>query len=484
MNNLDSKKTKIIATYGPACSTPEMIHEMIKNGVDLFRLNMSHNSDFTELKAAVELIREESKKCKKHVGIFIDLQGPKMRCGGFKEGKATLITGDSVILTTETCNGNSKKFYVDYKYICNDVKPLDVIYIDDGRIKLQAVEVSKKEIKCNILNGGIVSNRKGINLPDTDLSISAFSEKDKTDLATGIKIGVDYVALSFVSTGLDIENFRNHLNSITNKKLQIIVKIEKKQAIENLNEIIEKADAIMVARGDLGVEAGIEIIPKLQKKIISKCNRSLKPVIVATQMLETMIQSKTATRAEVSDVANAIYDCCDAVMLSGETAVGIDPPNVIKVMNDICSAADKHRVEINRSLLTTEKNIFDKVSIASSICRAANSIAEQNNAKCLMVFTSSGNTPLIASKITTSLPIIAPTDSEEICRTMSLMRGVTPMMMPKKFSDIARWTDMINIAVKHALNLNWLNKNDIVIVTAGIPIGKSNGINSIRLITV
>ena len=294
---------------------------------------------------------------------------------------------------------------------------------------------------------------------------------------------LEYIALSFVSDERDIKSFREYLDSIGGEKIKIIAKVERQQAIDNIIPIIDVADAIMVARGDMGVEIGVEKVPKTQKMIIRESNRRIKPVIVATQMLESMINSNTATRAEVSDVANAIYDGCDAVMLSGETAVGENPENVIHVMKNICEASDKHMVEIKKEDQIS-KNYFFQKTRATSFCKAADQIAEENRARAIMAFTSSGNTPLIASKLNSVFPIIAPTDDENVFRSMSIFRGVIPMMMPKNFKDIARWTNMIDIAVKKAKSIGWVNKGDTLVVTAGIPLGQSNGINSIRIITV
>ena len=484
MSIIFNKKTKIIATYGPACKSTKVIENLIKNGTDLFRLNMSHNDDATELSGIVKNIRKTAKKLDKHIGIFCDLQGPKIRLGEFENGSAILKDNQFVTLTSRKIKCSDKKMYVDYEHIANDVKIGDVVFIDDGKLSLTVTKIEGTDVICKINIGGKVSNHKGVNFPHTVLSIPAFTEKDKRDALTGIKLGVDYIALSFVSTKYDVISFKEYLFNSGGKSIKIISKIEKKQAIENHVGIIEESDAIMVARGDLGVEVGLENVPKLQKQIIQECNSKIKPVIVATQMLESMIQSNTATRAEVSDIANAIYDNCDAVMLSGETAVGTDPANVVKVMNEICAAADNHLIEMKQKTVMFRKKIFEFDTVATSICKAADQIAEENNARVVMSFTSSGNTPLIASKINSTIPIISPTDDEIICRRMSLYKGVTPMMMPKMYSDIQRWTDMIKIAVRHALNLEWVSKGDRIVVTAGIPIGKSNGINSIRIINI
>ncbi|RAP29870.1 pyruvate kinase [Candidatus Marinamargulisbacteria bacterium SCGC AG-414-C22] len=484
MNNFINKKTKIISTCGPASNNLDTLKAIINNGGDLFRLNMSHNHNHSDLQKTIDLIRKASTEVGKHVGIFIDLQGPKIRLGEFDIDFVTLENGDTITLTSSPCICTKNKVYVDYDNLHKDAQIGDPVYINDGKIKLEVIEIKDNDIICKVLVGGDISNHKGVNLPKTVLSISAFTEKDEKDSLFGIQANVEYIALSFVSTAKDVKSFRSFLNKSGGKNIKIISKVEKQLAIDNVDKIIDASDAVMVARGDLGVEIEVENVPKAQKEIIQKCNLKIKPVIVATQMLESMIQSTTATRAEVSDTANAIYDHCDAVMLSAETAVGIDPANVVQTMANICSAADTHLIEMRQNSTFVRKHIFESATIATSFCRSADQIAEENKAAAILVFTSSGNTPLIASKIDSSIPIIAPTDCEIVCKQMSLFRGVYPMMMPTMYSEIHRWTDMINIAVKHALHLNLLKKGDTVVVTAGIPIGKSNGINSIRIIEI
>ena len=321
-------------------------------------------------------------------------------------------------------------------------------------------------------------------MPFTKLSMSAFTKKDEKDALTAIKVKCDYVALSFVASAYDVISFRRFLDENGGEGFKIISKIERQQAVDNLIEIVQQSDAVMVARGDLGVEIGNKRVPRIQKQIIQTCNKYIKPVIVATQMLESMIGSQVATRAEVSDIANAIYDHCDAVMLSAETAVGVDPVNAVSVMAEICEEADNHLVQVRKDESTISKRLFAYHTTATSFCRAADQIAEENNAKVIMAFTSSGNTPLIASKLNSLFPIIAPTDSEEVCNQLCLFRGVIPIMMPKLFSEIYRWTDMIYLAVKQSEIQGHVEKGDCVVVTAGIPIGRSNGINSIRIINV
>tara|TARA_B100000427_G_scaffold326056_1_gene334013 strand:+ start:1866 stop:3326 length:1461 start_codon:yes stop_codon:yes gene_type:complete len=479
-----NKKTKIIATYGPACEPVGSISKLMLSGADIIRLNASHSADKKELGNVVKRIRKAEEKNNRRMGVFLDLQGPKIRVGKFKDGKAILKDNSVVNIYTKHVEGTATQFQVDYKHFLKDVQVGDALFINDGKIKGVIESVTKTMASCRITNGGVISNNKGVNLPNTRLSTSAFTEKDKTDALTAISIGCDYVALSFVSSAYDLIEFRKFLNENKGEKLKIIAKIERQQAIDNLVEIIKHSDAVMVARGDLGVEIGVERVPRVQKQIIQLCNKFIKPVIVATQMLESMIESRTATRAEVSDIANAIYDHCDAVMLSAETAVGIDPAHVIKVMSEICEETDNHLNDMRRSKTTRDKKIFEYDSTAISFCRAADQIAEENNAAAIIAFTSSGNTPLIASKLNSLFPILAPTDTINVCNRTTLYRGVTPMMMPKKFDDIYRWTDMINLAVKEAKVQGYLKKGDTIVVTAGIPIGKSNGINSIRILTV
>ncbi len=481
---MKSKKTKIIATLGPASSTPKVLEAMIANGLDMIRINASHATSESELSEKMNLIRKAAKKVDRPIGVFMDLQGPKIRVGEFKNKEEILEEGQSFILTNVKCEGTHKKAFISYENLAEDVKIGHPIYINDGKIQMEAVSIKNGEVHCIVKKGGVISNRKGVNLPQTDLSISPFTPKDQQDAKIAVSQNVDYIALSFVSDPQDVLNFRAFLKENKAENIKIISKIERQQAVDRLSEIVAVSDAIMVARGDLGVEIGVEKVPQVQKQIIRLCNRMIKPVIVATQMLESMITSEVATRAEVSDVANAIYDHCDAVMLSGETAVGINPVNVIQTMADICSATDGHVHKIRDEDNMSGSHRFEIQTTATSFCRAADQVAEENQATAIIAFTSSGNTPMIASKFNPAIPIIAPTDDKAVWQRMTLYRGVIPIMMPKKFKEIHRWTDMIHLALKEAVEIKLLKKGDTVVVTAGIPIGQSNGINSIRIITV
>ncbi len=477
------RKTKIIATLGPASVKPTVLLDMLRSGTDVIRLNASHNSDPAIIKEQVKLIRSCARKLDKTVGIFLDLQGPKIRVGKFKDQKIELKHGQKFVLTTEHILGDEQRASVTYDGFADDVEVGQPLYIDDGKVQLIIDKKKGKDVTCIVDRGGVVSNSKGINLPLTRIKMSALTEKDRKDVILAVENELDYLALSFVSTAEDIDDLRDYLQSLGGTDIKIISKIERQFAVDNILSIIDASDAIMVARGDLGVEIGIANVPKVQKMIIRETNKRLKPVIVATQMLESMIYSEMATRAEVSDVANAIYDRCDAVMLSGETAMGINPPNAIKTMVSICCATDKHMVDIKLDHGKTKSTPVQH-NAAVSFCKAADQIAEENGARVIMAFTSSGNTPLIASKLNPAIPIIAPTDSEKICQRMSLYRGVTPMLLTKKYSEIHRWTDMIALSIKNAKQAEIVHPGDRVVVTAGIPIGQSNGINSIRMVTV
>lgn len=481
---LEEKKTKIIATLGPASLNETVLTQLISDGTDVFRFNASHNAEPRQLKQNIKLIRKLSAKLGREIGILLDLQGPKIRVGKIENNGVEVKTGQTYTLCSEPCLGTNKKASISYDGLAQDVVPGDIVFIDDGKLELEVVSTDGKEVTCKVNRGGKISNNKGVNLPLTNMSVSPFTEKDRNDVLNCHKLGIDYLALSFVSHEDDIKLIREELKSLNAQHIKIIAKIERQRAIDRLIPIIEEADAVMVARGDLGVEVGVEKVPRLQKMIIRESNRRIKPVIVATQMLESMITSETATRAEVSDVANAVYDNCDCVMLSGETAVGINPANVVKVMAEICSASERHKIEMSKDYAYRRKNIFNEDSRQTSLCQAACQVAEANDAKAILSFTSSGNTPLVVSKVRSGFPVIAPTDNELVRNQMCLYRSVFPIFMPKPFKRLKTFTDMIKLSVKEAKKKGYLKTGDTVVVTAGIPIGESNGINSIRIVDV
>ncbi len=479
------KRTKIIATLGPSTNNKDILKRILQEGVDVIRLNGSHYRAKENVKKDIDLVRETAAELNKHTAIFFDLQGPKIRVGKFEKDGAILETGQMFsIKSDKDIIGTSNFCGLTTPEIIKDLNEGEPIFIDDGNIRLFIESISNGTLNCRVTQGGKVSNHKGVNLPLSKISVSAITEKDKEDIATSIEYGVDFIALSFVSKVEDVNELRKLIEDSNAPNIGIISKIERRTAVENVIEIAEASDVIMVARGDLGVEVGLEKVPEIQKRTIRECNRLTTPVIVATQMLESMVSKPTATRAEVSDIANAIYDRCDSVMLSAETAVGDFPVEVVQSMRRICEASDSHLAELKKSKYSQVKRVFQIKSAATTFCKAADQISEEINANVMIAFTSSGNTALISSKLNPSIPIIAPTDNLNVVRRMALYRGVIPMLMPKKFVDIGSWGAMIQISLEDAKSHNFVQKGDVAIITAGYPLGRPGGTNSIRMIEV
>ena len=479
------KRTKIIATLGPATNNEETLSKILLEGVDVIRLNGSHYRNPENIKSDIELVRSTAEKVNKHTAIFFDLQGPKIRIGKFEKEGAILETGQSFLIKPDSeLIGNANECGVTTPDILKDLNQGEPVFIDDGNIRLFIESIQDGVLHCKVTQGGKVSSHKGMNLPLSKISVSAITEKDEEDILSAVKYGVDYIALSFVSEAKDVLDLKARLKANNAEHIGVISKIERRSAVDNVIEIVEASDVVMVARGDLGVEVGLEKVPEIQKRTIRECNRLTTPVIVATQMLESMVTKPTATRAEVSDIANAIYDRCESVMLSAETAVGDFPVEVVQSMRRICEASDKHLAELKKSKYSQVKRVFQVKSAATTFCKAADQISEETNADVMIAFTSSGTTALISSKLNPSIPIIAPTDNIEVIRRMALYRGVIPMLMKKKFTDIQSWGSMIKMALEDAKDLNLVNVGDLAIVTAGYPLGRPGGTNSIRMIEV
>ena len=479
------KRTKIIATLGPATNSEKVLKQILQEGVDIIRLNGSHYREKSNIKNDVDLVRKVAASINKNIAIFFDLQGPKIRVGQFEKGGAILETGQLfAIKKDKDLIGDSNSCGLTTPDIIDDLCEGEPVYIDDGNIRLFIESISDTEVNCRVTQGGKISSHKGVNLPLSDISVSAITEKDREDVQTAIEYGVDYIALSFVSKADDVKDLRSMIVASDKPHIGIISKIERRSAVDNILDIIEASDIVMVARGDLGVEVGLEKVPEIQKRTIRECNRLTTPVIVATQMLESMVTKPTATRAEVSDIANAIYDRCDSVMLSAETAIGDFPIEVVQSMRRICEASDKHLAELKKSKYSQVKRVFEKKSAATTFCKAADQITEEINANVMIAFTSSGNTALISSKLNPSVPIIAPTDDENVLRKMAMYRGVIPMLMKKKFLEIESWGTMIKMSLEDAKELGIVKTGDIAIVTAGYPLGRPGGTNSIRMIEV
>jgi pyruvate kinase len=461
------KRTKIIATIGPAASSSTTIAKLIRAGMDAARLNFSHG-DWNDHTKRIRLIRQEAEKAGKQIAIIQDLQGPKLRVGMMKDDAVTLRRGDEVSLTTRKVLGTSQTIPVTYRRLTKDLKTGDAILLDDGRLEFKVIKKSAGDLQCKVIRGGMLRSHKGVNLPGANLSLPSLSHKDKADLRFGIARGVDYIALSFVRTANDINATRLFLKA-HGADIPIIAKIEKAEAIQNLDEIIAAADGIMVARGDLGVEMSPEQVPLLQKKIIEACNRAEKPVITATQMLESMIENPQPTRAEASDVANAILDGTDCVMLSGETAVGKYPVQAVEVMARIAVQA-----ETSLSPIPPDRHISGPdESVAHAACRAA----EEQQAQAIVTFTQSGSTALLVSKHRPRMRIIAPTPFEHVARKISLYWGVTPVILkPRKTTD-----DMITSVERIMLRKKLARQHDLIVITAGVPIGVAGSTNMMKI---
>ncbi|MGE5751871.1 MAG: pyruvate kinase [Nitrospirota bacterium] len=461
------KRTKIIATIGPSSGSPAVIARLIRAGMDAARLNFSHG-DWNDHTRNIKLIRHEAEKAGKQIAIIQDLQGPKLRVGVMKNDTATLLRGDTVILTAKNVVGTDRVIPVTYPRLANEMRTGDTILLDDGRLELNVVKKSKAGLLCRIVRGGTLKSHKGVNLPGAKISLPSLSRKDKEDLRFGIARGVDYIALSFVRTAKDIVSTRRFLKA-HGADIPIIAKIEKSEAVQNLDEIIDIADGIMVARGDLGVEMSPEQVPLLQKKIIEACNRAEKPVITATQMLESMIENPQPTRAEASDVANAILDGTDCVMLSGETAMGKYPVQAVEVMARIAVQA-----EMSLPPVPPDRHISGPdESVAHAACRAA----EEQQAQAIVTFTQSGSTALMVSKHRPRMRIIAPTPFELVARKMSLYWGVTPIILKTK-----KTTDNMIASVERAMHFGRLvRRHDLIVITAGVPIGVAGSTNMMKI---
>lgn len=467
------KRIKLIATIGPASSSPLVIERMIRAGMDVARLNMSHG-DHAAHKAFIRTIRAAERKCSKPVGILADLGGPKIRTGIISGGTPIdLRRGDTVVFAPEgAARGN--EIPVTYAKLAKDVKAGQRILIDDGKISVEVTSVSQGRVTARVIDGGPLRDHKGINLPDAALSSGAMTKKDADDLCFAMDQGVNFIGVSFVQGPEDIIRARNAMRTC-GFEVPIIAKIERRVACSHLDAILDEADATMVARGDLGVEAPLEDIPILQKRIITLGAKKRKPVIVATQMLESMIENLRPTRAEVTDVANAVFDGADAIMLSGETSVGLDPVNAIATMAKIAHAAEESRYVHRPTYLPDERD--DSVALATA--RAACFAAEEVRAKAIGVFTMTGSSVKMVASQRPEMPIIAITASKHTARRTSLFWGVSPLMIHKWRSIDA----MINNGIEVMKRAKIVRPKDAVVIVCGTTIvsGATNMMKVIRV---
>jgi len=450
------KRAKIICTIGPTSNSEKMLTILAQKGMDVARLNFSHGTHEDHLQN-IKRIRKVSDVIGKPISILMDLQGPKIRIGTFPEGPVTVKPGELFTITTDDVPGNQYLVSTSYKNLPNDVNPGDNILINDGLIQLKVDKTTDTEVFCEVVIGGVLYDRKGINLPGVIVSEPSMTKKDKDDLAFGLKHGVDYVALSFVREAKDIRDLKEFMGE---KAVPVIAKIEKPEAVENIDEILMETDAIMVARGDLGVEISAQKVPVVQKMLIEKCQKLGLPVITATQMLDSMMVNPVPTRAEASDVANAIFDGSDAVMLSGETAFGKYPAESVEMMASIIREAEKSNYfRLHPEMMRQH----GPLSSSRAICHAADMTATDVNAKFIVVFTESGYTARVISKYRPGVPIIALTSHPETLQRMPLLWGVVPSLVEIKVDITPNLHELEN----HLKKNNLARSGDKLVIIAG-----------------
>ena len=470
------RRTKIVCTIGPASQEEDILREIIKSGMNVARFNFSHG-DHEEHGRKLERVRRISRELHLPVAVLLDTRGPEIRLCDFENGKVELVEGQKFTLTTEDILGTSERATITYKNLVNDVKPGNSILIDDGLIGLRVEEVTDKDIVCTVLNGGPVSNHKGVNVPGAKLTMPFIDKKDHEDIVYACEMGFDFIAASFVRCKEDVLELREILKQY-NSKIQIISKIESVQGIENLAEILEVSDGIMVARGDMGVEVPMEEVPIIQKKIIKMAVHAGKHVITATQMLDSMMKHPRPTRAEATDVANAIYDGTTGIMLSGETANGDYPLEALQTMARIAERTEQD-IDYTSRMRKAEATLYQP-DTTSAICHATCNIAADLNVQAIITVTMSGFTSAMIARYKPSCPIIGCTTSRLVWRQMNLQWGVSPLLISEENTA----EDLFREAVNAALEAGYVKKGDRVVLTAGIPLGISGKTNMLRVVEV
>ncbi|WP_300408973.1 pyruvate kinase [Lagierella sp.] len=470
------KKTKIVCTIGPASEDLETLKKLMLLGMNVCRLNFSHGNHEEHL-VRINNIKKAREELDLPVAIMLDTKGPEIRIGDFSVDQIQLSIGDTFILTTREVLGDQSQVSVSYKDLPKDVKIGSHILVDDGLVDLQVTDVTDTDIVTKVINYGVLKSRKGVNVPNTSINLPSITEKDYEDLVFGVKNGIDFVAASFIRKADDVINIRKILEENGGSEIQIISKIESQEGVTNLDEIIEASDGIMVARGDLGVEIKTEIMPLVQKQIIRKANLSGKPVITATQMLDSMIRNPRPTRAEVTDVANAILDGSDAIMLSGETAAGTYPVEAVKVMGEIAVSTEISKDFQNS---TEVRSTWVDGYTTSAISRSTRDLAGQLGASAILTATTTGSTSKAVSRLRPNTPIIAATYDESIMRKLALSWGVYPVI-----SEICSNTDeVIDRSIMAAMEKNLVKEGDLIVITAGVPAGIGGTTNLIKVHTI
>jgi pyruvate kinase len=462
-------RAKIVCTLGPATSSPEIIRKLIDAGMDVARLNMSHGSH-ADHERSYRMVRKAADESEHSVAIFADLQGPKIRLETFAAGPVVLAKGDPFTITTRDVEGDATICSTTYSGLPGDVSAGDPILIDDGKIRLEVTAVEGEDVHTKVVVGGQVSDHKGINLPGVAVNVPALSKKDEEDLRFALRISVDFIALSFVRSASDVDRVREIMDE-EGVRLPVIAKIEKPQAIDNLDEVITTFDAFMVARGDLGVECPLEDVPFLQKRVIEKARRNAKPVIVATQMLESMIHNPAPTRAEASDVAKAVLDGADAVMLSGETSVGDYPIEAVETMNRIIDSTESHELKKMAAIDWQPK------TRGGVIAKAAAEVADRVGAKYLVAFTQSGDSARRLARYRGEVPVLAFTPEDKVRSQLSMTWGVeTFRTAPVEHTD-----EMVRQVDEALLEIGRVKEGDLVVIIAGSPPGIPGSTNALRI---
>lgn len=470
------KKTKIICTIGPASEDEEMLRKLMLNGMNVARLNLSHGNH-EEHKKRIDTIKKLREELELPIGIMLDTKGPEIRLGNFKDKEVNLVEGKYFTLTTRDVLGDESISNVSYEGLPKDVSLGDTILIDDGLIELKVVEIKGTDIKCFVKNGGSISDHKGINVPGVKINLPAVTEKDHEDILFAIENDIDFIAASFIRRAENVLEIRKILEENGGGQIHIISKIENQEAVDNIEDLLKVSDSLMVARGDLGVEITTEEIPIIQKQLIKKCNKAGKPVTTATQMLDSMIRNPRPTRAEVTDVANAIFDGTDAIMLSGETAAGKYPLESLKIMYNIAIKAES---ALNYKQILRSKSEENEITSTNAISKATCNTAQDLGASAILTATSSGYTACAVSKFRPKAPIIAATTSKGVMRRLSIVWGVYPVFSTQSVST----DEVIDFSIHSALEKDLIKQGDLIIVTAGIPVGVSGTTNLIKVHTV
>lgn len=471
------KKTKIVCTLGPASRDEKVMEGMLRAGMNVARLNFSHGTH-EEHRKTIETFRKVRDRLDIPAAELLDTKGPEIRLGDFENGSETIEEGQIFTLTSEECRGSKSRVCTTYKALPSQVEPGTRILIDDGRIRLEVTETTETEVVCRVLAGGKVSNRKGVNIPGKSLDLEYISPGDRQDILFGIRMDVDYVAASFVRNEDDVKQLRKLLCDNGGEKIKIISKIENIEGINNFRRILELSDGIMVARGDMGVEVDFEKLPGIQKKFIKECCRAGKPVITATQMLESMTSSPAPTRAEITDVANAVFDGTSAVMLSGESAAGMYPVETVRTMSKIVYQAELDAEEVNQyKFLEVES---DERDVSNAIGHAACTTARDIKASAIIAVTTSGYTAEMMSKYKPTEPIIAATPVEKTYHQQALTRGVYPVL-----TELSNdWNALMEQAAGEAERMGFVSRGDSVVFSAGMPLQVSGTTNLIKVGTV